>query len=84
MDEDIQSNNACLPLCTKAKRFKQDEYSKVSPAVKNMKLKSCKNRNKRYISTYRYLKKSSNSNYKEVNRNVFYINLKMQNALLPK
>lgn len=77
MDEDIQSDNACLPLCTKAKRFKQDEYSKVgnvSPAVKNMKLKSCKNRNKRYISTYRYLEKSSNNNYNEVNRNVFYIN----------
>ncbi|XP_077263279.1 FYVE, RhoGEF and PH domain-containing protein 3 isoform X2 [Temnothorax americanus] len=70
MDEDVQSDNTCLPRCTKAKRFKQDEYSKVgqvASAVKNTKLKSCKNgRNKRYTSAYRCLKKSSNCNYNEI------------------
>lgn len=77
MNEDIQSESTCLSFYTKFKRFKQDEYSKVdhnAPAVKSTKLKSCKNTNKRYISTCRCLKKSSDCNYK-VNRNAFYINL---------
>lgn len=74
MDEDIQSNNTCLPLCTKTKRFKQDEYFKdhipghIVPKAKNTKLKY-KNRNKN-VSTYRCLKKSSNDTYNEVNRNL--------------
>lgn len=69
MDEDIEDGNACLPLFSKAKRFKQDEYSKVdhiAPEIKDTKLKSCKNRNKRYMSACRYLKESNNYNYNEV------------------
>lgn len=72
MDEETQSNNICLPLSTK--RFKQNEYSKpscTSPQVKNTKLKLCKNKNTRSISTHRCLKKSSHSNY-EVNRNALH------------
>lgn len=70
MDEDIQSDNTCLPLYTKTKRFRQDEYSKIdhNAAVKDTNLKSCKNKNKRYISTF--LKKSSNCDYSKVNRSI--------------
>jgi len=76
IDEDIQSNNTCLSLFTKTKRFKQDD-SKTGPTasqVKNTKLKSCvcKNRNKRNIKTYRCLKNSSNY---EVSRNVSYMSI---------
>ncbi|XP_011858472.1 PREDICTED: uncharacterized protein LOC105556030 [Vollenhovia emeryi] len=68
MDEDVQSSNTCLPLFTRAKRFKQDEYSKdgyIAPAVKSTKLKSCRKRNERYTPTHRCFKKSSNCNYNE-------------------
>lgn len=73
MDEDVPSDNTCLPLYTKTKRFKQDEYSKIDhniPAVKDPNLRSCKSKTK-HIS--RFLKKSSNCDYNKVNGNAFYL-----------
>lgn len=87
MDEDIQNSNTCLPLCIKTKRFKQDEYFKdhipghIVSQAKNTKLKSYKN--KKNVSTYRFLKMSNNDTYNEVNRNVLKC-IKIYVTHLPK
>ncbi|KAL6261843.1 hypothetical protein P5V15_006930 [Pogonomyrmex californicus] len=66
INENAQDDKTCLPFCTNVKRFKKDEYSKAddnTPRMKNMKVESCKNKNKQCVFAYKYLNKSSNSSY---------------------
>ncbi|CAL1686475.1 unnamed protein product [Lasius platythorax] len=60
-DDDIPRENTCLFFCSK--KFKRDQFSKagdIAPRAKNIKLH--KNLNKQCVSTYKYLRKSSNRN----------------------
>ncbi|XP_011630129.2 putative protein tag-52 isoform X3 [Pogonomyrmex barbatus] len=69
INENAQDDKTCLPFCTSVKRFKKDEYSKAddnTPRMKNMKVKSCKNKNKQCVFAYKYLNKSSNNSYNEI------------------
>lgn len=60
-DDDIPRENTCLFFCSK--KLKRDQFSKagdIAPQAKNIKLH--KNLNKQCVSTYKYLRKSSNRN----------------------